>query len=173
MARYRPKDFTREYLRLRDRVNREYGERAYNDRFKIESSGTLRQEEPDYSLHLKPYKQSQHNETPTSENTEKLETKEQPQKIEKSEALSQFPNQTQTQEQLDAYKPQLQSNENVNQLLEHPESAPVEDELLEDNQWDKFDTLGPNETFDDFISDEDIIRQEKLRKPQGQPRDDY
>lgn len=169
MARYRPRDFTHEYARLRDRINREYGERGYNDKFKIETSGTLKQEEPDYSMHFKPYKpQMQHNETPSWENTERLEPKgvEPPQKV-------QTPNQMEIQEQLDAYKSQLQSKESVDKLLEKTETSPIENDLLESEQPHRFEELEPNETPDDFISDEDIMRQEKLRKLQGQPRSDY
>ncbi len=167
MGRYRPRDFTHEYARLGDRIRREYGERGYNDKFRVETPSPLRQEEPDYSLHSKQYKAQPHrNEMPSLENAENLEPKEheQPQKIENSEAMEHFPTHTELHEQQDAYTSHLQSHEHITQLLEHPESAPVEHELLEDHSWDKADELGPHETVDDFISDGDIIRQEKLRK---------
>lgn len=57
LARYRwHPNFLDDYAKLRSRVNREYGERAYGDKVRIETSGMLKDPEPDYELHFKPYK---------------------------------------------------------------------------------------------------------------------
>jgi len=54
-GRWNP-SFVNDYVKLRDRVNREYGEREYDDKVKLERSpGMLRQPEVDYRLEVKPH----------------------------------------------------------------------------------------------------------------------
>jgi hypothetical protein len=59
LAKYRGRwnpSFVNDYVKLRNRVNREYGEREYDDKVKLERSpGMLRQPEVDYRLEVKPY----------------------------------------------------------------------------------------------------------------------
>ena len=49
-------DFSDDYARLRWKIDRDYGERAYGDKEKIETSSMLKDAEPDYSMPIKPYK---------------------------------------------------------------------------------------------------------------------
>jgi len=59
LGKYRGKwnpSFVDDYLKLRNSVNREYGEREYDDKFRVERSpGMLKQPEVDYGLEFKPY----------------------------------------------------------------------------------------------------------------------
>jgi len=53
LPRHRYKtDFTEDYARFKSRFDRDYAERAQ----KVEPSGMLREAEPDYEMHIKPYK---------------------------------------------------------------------------------------------------------------------
>ncbi len=153
MARYRWKtDFTDEYKRLRSGIDRDYGEHAYGDKEKIETTGMLRDAEPDYQMHMKPYKPKEDEPTPweaepISSETEKVETHEV--EPEPMEPLS-------IEEQREAYK-----------LLDNPESSPIEDGILEADEsdvWDPFEALEPGESPDDFISDAEIVKKEKMKQ---------
>jgi hypothetical protein len=81
MSRYYWRKFAEDYAKLRERIDRDYGQRAYGDRLKVETAGMLKQEEPDYEIHFKPYT-PQKKQKPTTEilqqedreNQEKIET---------------------------------------------------------------------------------------------------
>jgi hypothetical protein len=164
LARYRWKpDFSGEYSRFRSHIDRDYGERAYGDKEKIETSGMLKDAEPDYKMDVKPYRPKKEEEHISWE--EKREAEE-PKKAERAEVREPMePEPLGIAEQQEMYKAQLDAE--TDKLLEQPESNQVEDEFLEiesENIWHPLDELEPGETPDDFISDAEILRKEKLRK---------
>lgn len=58
MPRYRwSPNFVDDYAKLRTRINREYGEHGYSDKFREEASpGMLRESEADYEIQTKTYR---------------------------------------------------------------------------------------------------------------------
>ena len=48
MSKYKPRSFLNEYARFRNWVDREYGERAYGDKFKVQSTSMTEQPEAEY-----------------------------------------------------------------------------------------------------------------------------
>jgi len=112
-------DFSREYARFRSHVDRDYGERAYGDKLKIETSGMLKDAEPDYEMDIKPYKPEKPEAHPSWES-------EPQEKTEPSELPADF---------------------DFNQLTEPVESAPGEDDMLEiksENIWDPLEAAPPD-----------------------------
>jgi len=158
MRKYRwHPSFAEDYAKLKSRINRDYGERSYNDKFRVESSGMLRQEEPDYEIHFKPYIPQKKNLETTSgwDSTERLETQstKQQEKIEPAERSENL-------------QPSLEY-QNVEQLLEadiQKTENPIENELLQADETEPLEPLETQEWSGEFISDQDVIRKEKLRK---------
>ena len=48
MSKYRPKSFLNEYARFRNWVDREYGERAYGDKFRVQTTSMAEQPQAEY-----------------------------------------------------------------------------------------------------------------------------
>jgi hypothetical protein len=119
LARYRWKpDFLHEYSRFRSHVNRDYGERAYGDKEKIETSGMLKDAEPDYETHVKPYKP------------------------EKAEAHVSW--ESEPQEAIGPKEVEQPEPLDLDQLFEQTESTPMEDKMLEiksENIWEPLEQL--------------------------------
>jgi len=159
MGKYRwHPSFVEDYAKLKSRINREYGERSYNDKFRVESSGMLRQNEPDYEIHFKPYKPEKTNVETTSawDSPERLETPstEQQEKIEPAERSENL-------------QPSLEY-QNIEQLLENDiqkTENPIENELLQaEDQMKSEHILESQERSGELVSDKDITQREKLRK---------
>ncbi len=195
MGRYRwLPNWLDEYRKMRNRIDREYGERAYNDRFRIESSpGMLRQEEPDYDLHIKPYRPEKKefktfpleaNENADLEKSgEKLEAKSIENKSLESEPRKfvihdleyvkdwldlendgvETKHDSQLEVQNNRYEKELAVIEK--EILSKPaENNGIERKLEVEKQSDFDVDIDEQYPPDEFISDEDIIKKEKLRK---------
>ena len=118
MAKYRWKtDFSDDYARLRAKIDRDYGERAYGDKERTQTSGMLKDAEPDYEMPTKPYKPQKSEPPPWEpEPQERIE----PEPAEKPEHLD------------------------LDQLFEPVESAPGENDMLEiksENIWEPLETM--------------------------------
>jgi len=143
MSRYYKRKFVDDYAKLRERIDRDYGQRAYGDKFKVETTGMLRQQEPDYELHFKPYIPEKKQKSPI-EALEDMEDQQPETRKEKIE--SQEPIEVQEDFTPDTYENALQE---------------AEKEILQSN---KFEQLEPVDYRGEFISNEDIVKREKLRK---------